>query len=138
MRDAVLKAADTIQYESAIRPAQQLNVEVLPEPFSKQQQAPSRLDGGLELDNLTRRREVEVTPAEPQGHVVRERTRAEAEQRSVRNPYRHIPLTGCHQSMLPCYRSFAAVGRMAEFQFDEQCPNPENPPLPGRPRRVPP
>ena len=47
MRDAVLKAADTIQYESAIRPAQQLNVEVLPEPFSKQQQARSRLDGGL-------------------------------------------------------------------------------------------
>ena len=83
------------------------------------------------MDNTTRRTEIEVTPAEPQGHVVRERTQAEAEQRSVRNPYRHVPLTGCHQSMLPCYRSFAAVGRLADFQLDEQGLNPENPQLPG-------
>ena len=49
----------------------------------------------------------------------------------MRNPYRHVPLTGCHQSMLPCYRSFVAVGRMADFQLDEQGLNPENPQLRG-------
>ena len=115
MRDAVLQAASTLQYESATLPAEQLGVTVPPEPFSTEQQSRSRLDGGLEVDGETRRDLLEVTAAEPQGHVVRERTLAEAEQRSFRNPYRQVPLTGCHQSMLPCYRSSAAVGHIISW-----------------------
>ena len=65
-------------YDSVALPGEQLGEEVLPEPFSKKQQVQSRLDGGEEIDG-TRRRLLEVTAPEPQGHVVRERTVAEAE-----------------------------------------------------------
>ena len=54
------------------------------------------------------------------GYVVRERELAEVEQRSSRNPYPCVPLTGCHQSMLPCYRSSAAVAKLKEYSLDER------------------
>jgi hypothetical protein len=126
MRAEVLRAASTLQYDSAVLLAEQLNVAVSPEPFSRKQQMQSRLDGGLEVDGTTVRTSLEVTPAEPQGHIVRERTLAEAQQRSCRNPYRCVPLTGCHQSMLPCYRSSAAAGRLDDFQLDEYGLRPES------------
>ena len=91
--------------------AKQLGVHVLPEVFSKKQQQ-SRLDGGMEVDGKTKRELLGITPEEPQGHVVRERELAEVEQHSSRNPYRCVPLTGCYQSMSPCYRSSAAVASL--------------------------
>ena len=119
IRDESLRAAVTFQYVSATLLAKQLGAPSMPECFSKKQQVQSRLDGGIELDGKTVRTPLEVTAEEPQGHVVRERTLAEAEQRSCRNAYRCLPLTGCHQSMLPCYRSSAAVGRLEEYTLDE-------------------
>ncbi len=119
LRDAVLQAASTIQYDAADLPARQLEVEVLPGPFSKKQQLQTRFDGGTEIDGETMRPNLEVTPHEPQGHVVRERALAEAQQSTERDSYRLIPLTGCHQSMLPGYRSNAAFGKIQEFELGE-------------------
>ena len=110
-RDELLQCAATIMHDSAILPDKQLGEEVLPEPFYKKQQLQSRLDGGEEIDG-TRRTSLEVTPPEPQGHVVRERTLAEAELRAPRNFYREVPLTGCQQSLLPTYRLPQAFGRI--------------------------
>ena len=45
---------------------------------------------------------------------------AEAQQRSERDSFRSIPLTGCHQSMIPGYRSNAAFGRIEDFELDER------------------
>jgi hypothetical protein len=55
MRAEVLRAAETLQYDSAVVPAKQLGVPVRPEPFSRKQQAQSRLDGGEEIDGKTKR-----------------------------------------------------------------------------------
>ena len=74
-------------YGCATLPAEQLNEMVLPEPFSNKEQIQRRLDRREEVDG-TRKTLLEVTTAEPQGHVVRERTLAEAELRSCRNIYR--------------------------------------------------
>ena len=82
-----------------------------PDPFSRRQQLQSRLDGGEEIDG-SKRQLLEVTPPEPQGHVVRERILADAELRSCRNIYRQVPLTGCQQSMLPRYRLPQSFGRI--------------------------
>ena len=126
IRTGVLQAASTLQYDSATLPAKQLDIPCLPECFSKKQQALSRLDGGMEADGTTQRKLLEVTPEELPGHVVRERTLAEAEQRSSRNAYRCVPLTGCHQSMLPCYRSSAAVGHLSHYTLDQYGLTPDN------------
>ena len=110
-RNKLLECAATIMYDSAVMPAKQHGEKVLPEPFSKKQQVYSRLDGGEEIDG-SRRMLIEVTPPEPQGHVVHERTIAENEQRSCRNMYKEVPLTGCQQSMLPTYRLPQSFGRI--------------------------
>ena len=98
-------------YDSATLPGEQLGEEVLPEPFSRKQRVQSRLDGGEEIDGSSRT-SLEVTPSEPPGHVVRERTVAEAELRASRNPYSEVPLTGCQQSALPTYRLPQAFGQI--------------------------
>ena len=98
-------------YDSAALPGEQLGEEVLPEPFSRQQRVQSRLDGGEEIDG-SRRTPLEVTPLEPPGHVVRERTVAEAELRARRNCYTEVPLTGCQQSAMPTYRLPQAFGQI--------------------------
>ena len=131
MRAAVLQAASTLQYESAVLPAKQMDVTVLPTTFSKHQQRVSRLDGGVEIDDETFRPLLEVTPVEPQGHVVRENTLAESQQRSSRNSYSRLPLTGCHQSLLPTYRSSASVGSLSEAALDEYGLTPSGVALPG-------
>ena len=81
LREEVLRAASTVQSDSAVLAPKQLEVPVLPEPFSKKQQMQSRLDGGLEVDGTTKRILLAVTLKEPQGHVVREQTLADAQQR---------------------------------------------------------
>ena len=83
-REELLRCAATIMYDSAALPGEQLGEEVLPEPFSRKQRVQSRLDGGEEIDGSSRTL-LEVTPSEPPGHVVRERTVAEAELRACRN-----------------------------------------------------
>ena len=92
-------------------PAEQLSEEVLPEPFSNKRQVLSRLDGGEEIDG-TQRTRLEVTTAEPQGHVVRERKLAEAELRACGNMYREVPLAGCQMPLSPQYRLPQALGQI--------------------------
>ena len=46
MREQVLDAVVSVQYDTATLPAEQLGIAVLPEPFSRRQQRQSRLDGG--------------------------------------------------------------------------------------------
>ena len=110
-RDEMLRCAATIMYDSATLPAEQLGEEVLPEPFSKKQQVQSRLDGGEEIDGSCRTK-LKVTPPEPQGHVTRERTTAEAELRACRSFFKEVPLTGCQQSAMPTYRLPQAFGQI--------------------------
>ena len=98
-------------YDCATLPAEQLGEEVLPEPFSRKQQVQSRLDGGEEIDGSSRS-SLDVTPSEPPGHVVRERTVAEAELRACRNFYSEVPLTGCQQSASPTYRLPRTFGQI--------------------------
>ena len=97
--------------DSAALPGEQLGEEVLPEPFSKTQRVQSRLDGGEEIGGSSRT-PLEVTPSEPPGHVVRERTVAEAKLSAWRNVYTEVPLTGCHQSASPTYRLPQAFGQL--------------------------
>ena len=73
------------------------------EKFTPRQQELSRLDGGLEIDG-TQREKLEPSPDEPLGHIVAEEHRATLANRPVRNAYREVPLTGCHNSILPLYR----------------------------------
>ena len=112
LRDATLKAAETIQYDSATLCAEQLGEKVLEEPFSRKHQLQSRLDGGLEIDEITQRRLIDVTADEPAGHLRRERDLAEAELRTCRPSFKNVPLTGCHQSMLPLYRLPGCFGQI--------------------------
>ena len=111
VRDELLQCAATIMFDSAALPGEQVGEQVLPEPLSKTQQVHSRLDGGEEIDG-SKRALLEVTSPEPQGHVVRERTLAEAEHRACRDFYREVPLTGCQQSALPLYRLPQAFGQI--------------------------
>ena len=103
MRDAVIGAASTLQYDSAVLAAKQLGVDVPPEPFTERQQRQSRFDGGVEEDGHVRDL-VPVTGEAKQGHIVREELAAVSEQRPLRDAYKAIPLTGAQQSMLPSYR----------------------------------
>ena len=89
-----------LQYEAATLSATQMKQGVPAEKFTPRQQELSRLDGGLEIDG-TQRRKLERTPDEPLGHIVAEEHRAALENRLVRNAYREVPLTGCHNSILP-------------------------------------
>ena len=74
-----------------------------PEKFTKRQQELSRLDGGLEIDG-TERIKLEPTAEEPLGHISAEQDAAALATRTVRNAYQEVPLTGCHNSLLPAYR----------------------------------
>ena len=94
LRDSVLQAASSIQYDSATASARQFDQVVLPEPFTRKQQTQSKLDGGLEEDGTTRRRLIEETEPELKGHVRRERECAQHEQREYRSEWSQVPLTG--------------------------------------------
>ena len=73
------------------------------EKFTHRQQQLSRLDGGVEIDGTVRDK-LEPTPDEPIGHIAAEQDAAVLGNRPVRNAYREVPLTGCHNSLLPLYR----------------------------------
>ena len=47
---------------------------------------------------------VPVTEEEPPGHIALEKEQAAVERRPPRNGYKNVPLTGCHQSVMPAYR----------------------------------
>ena len=113
-REALLHAAATLQYDSAVLSGKQLGVPLRPEPFSELQQRRSRLDGQVEEmhDNAPRRPLLPVTAPEPNGHLRREMEQAEAEQRLPRHAYKQLPLTGAAQSMMPMYRRPDSFGRI--------------------------
>ena len=113
-REALLQAATTLQYDSAILSGEQLGVPLPPEPFTSQQQKRSKFDGQEEeaADNRPRRPLIPVTEPELNGHVKNELAKAIAEQRPPRHPYKEMPLTGAHQSMLPTYRLSSSFGRI--------------------------
>ena len=52
---ALIACAETLQYEASTLPAQQMGQSVLPEKFTLKQQMQSRLDGGMEIDEVTQR-----------------------------------------------------------------------------------
>ena len=77
MREALLSAAASVQYESANEPAIQMGVSDLPpEPFAEKQQRQSKMDGGLEDDGIAKRDFVKLHPPFEQEHVRRERRAA--------------------------------------------------------------
>ena len=57
----------------------------------------------MEIDGTVRDK-LEPTPDEPIGHIAAEQDAAVPGNRPVRNAYREVPLTGCHNSLLPLYR----------------------------------
>ena len=66
---------------------------------------------GLEESGEARER-VEVTEGELPGHMALEMERASVERRPPRRGYKDVPLTGCHQSVLPLYRLPADFGQI--------------------------
>ena len=113
-RQAVLQAACTLQYDSAVLSGTQLGVPLRPEPFSNRQQKCSRFDGLVEEadDKAPRRHLIPVTDREPNGHLKREEESSIAESRPMRHPYKELPLTGATQSMMPMYRRSNSFGRI--------------------------
>jgi len=111
LKTALIQCAETLQYESSCLPAKQMGQTVLPEKFTKKQQAHSRLDGGTELDDTTRRF-LPATVDELQGHQVLEQRKAAAEQRPPRSMYSQVSLKGCHQSLMPTYRLPQSIGNI--------------------------
>ena len=113
-REAVLRAACTLQYDSAVLTGTQLGVTLRPEPFTVQQQKRSRFDGQVEEadDSAPLRPFIAVTEREPNGHLRTEEANSIAEQRPMRNPYKELPLTGAIQSMMPMYRRSDSFGQV--------------------------
>ncbi|MCS5703089.1 MAG: hypothetical protein NZ847_10770 [Acidobacteria bacterium] len=103
LKTALLRCAETLQYEASALPAAQMGQSVLPEKFTKKQQAQSRLDGGVELDG-TSRPLLATTQEELPGHHVLEQRAAVAEARPPFPLFSQVSLRGCHQSLMPSYR----------------------------------
>ena len=100
---ALIRCAETLQYEASTLPAKQMGQTVLPEKFTKKQQYHSRLDGGIELDG-SERTCLPITAEELPGHHVLEQRKAAAEGRPPLSMYSQASLQGCHQSLMPSYR----------------------------------
>ena len=83
-RQELLRAASSLQYDSAVVPGRQLDVPLRPEPFSQLQQRRCHHDGEVEEmhDDAPRRPLIPVTEPEPNGHISAEAQRAALEQRS--------------------------------------------------------
>ena len=113
-RQELLRAACSLQHDSAVVSGRQLGVPLRPEPFSQLQQRQCRHDGEVEEmhDNAPRRRLIPVTEPEPNGHIRAEAHRATLEQRLARDQYKELPLTGAMQSMMPMYRLPGSFGRI--------------------------
>ena len=102
-KNALIRCAETLQYEASTLPAKQMGQTVLPEKFTAKQQKQSRLDGGVELDG-SQRQLLPVTAPELPGHHELEKRRANAEGRAPVSMYTQASLQGCHQSLMPTYR----------------------------------
>ncbi len=109
-REEGLEACATLQYDSAALPAQQLGVDVGPEPFSSAQQKESRYDGELEIDG-SRRELIEIEEPREPWHIQRDRRLAEIQGRPPEHPFKSLSLRGAEQSVLPGYRDPALFGR---------------------------
>lgn len=116
-QEALVRAASTVQYDSATLPARQLNQSVPPEPFTARQQAVSRMDGGPEPDGK-KRSLVQVRTASAWEHIEREKRVAAAEGRPPQHSFRAAPLTGGQLSILPLYRLPQGFGRQAMLDED--------------------
>ena len=103
LKNALIRCAETLQYEASTLPAKQMGQTVLPEKFTAKQQKQSRLDGGVELDG-SQRQLLPVTAPELPGHHELEKRRANAEGRAPVSMYTQASLQGCHQSLMPTYR----------------------------------
>jgi hypothetical protein len=100
---ALIRCAETLQYEASTLPAKQMGQTVLPEKFTEKQQKHSRLDGGIELDGSARQF-LPVTAPELPGHHELEKRKANKEGRPPVSMYSQASLQGCHQSLMPSYR----------------------------------
>ena len=103
LKVALIRCAETLQYEASTLPARQMGQTVLPEKFTEKQRRQSRLDGGIELDG-SERKPLPVTAPELPGHHVLEQRRAAREGRPPVSMYSQASLQGCHQSLMPSYR----------------------------------
>ena len=128
MREALLRAAVSVQYESANEPAIQMGVSDLPpEPFTEKQQRQSKMDGALEDDGITKRDLVKLQLPLEQEHVERERRAAAAGNRPPLKgtaAFREMPLTCAHQSSFPAYRLRGSFGQLQEAAAGAPQPGP--------------
>jgi len=128
MREALLRAAASVQYESANEPAIQMGVSDLPpEPFTEKQQRQSKMDGALEDDGITKRDLVKLQLPLEQEHVGRERRAAAAGNRPPLKgtaAFREMPLTCAHQSCFPAYRLRGSFGQLQEAAAGVPQPGP--------------
>ena len=87
-REAVLQAASMLQYDSAVYTGRQLGVPLRPEPFSARQQKQCKWDGAEEEadDNKAKRKQLDVTMEELNGHLKKEHDAHIAQQRPMRHP----------------------------------------------------
>jgi hypothetical protein len=129
MRKALLRAAASVQYESANEPAIQMGVlDLPPEPFTEKQQRQSKMDGALEDDGITKRDLVKLQPPLEQEHVGRERRAAAAANRPPLKgtaAFRQMPLTCAHQSSFPAYRLRGSFGQLQEAAAGAPQPGPQ-------------
>ena len=112
-REALLKAACTVQYDSSVTVANQLNIKVPPEIFTAKQQRQSRMDGGEEM-NGTQREFLPVNEEEVKIHIAREKQAARAQNRRpliASSAFKELSLKGAFQSQLPGWRRLCAFGR---------------------------
>ena len=125
MRESLLSAAVTVQYESANEPGRQMGVSDLPpEPFSDKQQKQSRMDGGVDEDGSLRE-DVPRAPPIVQPYIEKERNRAGAENRQTRTgatAYREVPITGAFQSSFPWFRQRFSFGNLRNAPGDSAQP----------------
>ena len=115
-REAVLQAASTLQYDSAVYAGSQLGVQLRPEPFSDRQQRQSKLDGQVEEadDDKPARAKMETTLEELNGHLKKEAEACVAHGRPTLHSFKQLPLTGAIQSMMPNFRRSDSFGRIHE------------------------
>ena len=103
LREALLAAASSVQYEAVNEPGRQLGVPDMPsEPFTEKQRRQSRMDGGAEGDDDHNLREdVPVAPALVQPHIQRARDSRGHMPCVGADAYRNLSLTGAFQSVFP-------------------------------------
>ena len=124
LRESLLDAAATVQYEAAREPGIQLSVDDLrPEPFTARQQRQSRMDGAEDEDG-TIRELVQIAPPLVQPHIERERSLASSQNRMAREgaaAYRNVPLTSAFQCIYPWFRLRTSFHRLGCASQPTEC-----------------